>query len=96
VYPFAKFLKEHYNIKWCNEILYKIFLLILIRLIIIYLGGMGYFVSVFFTYIIDINNISLFPVFNTINKNVIEINPNNINNIINKFNNIYNYIIENI
>jgi hypothetical protein len=63
------------------------------RLLILYFGGMGYFICTYFSYIIETYNISLIPVFNNINKNIFEIIYNsNIFNSINKniFETIYN------
>lgn len=42
------------------------------RLLILYYGGMSYFICTYFSYIIETYNISLIPVFNNINKNIFE------------------------
>ena len=63
------------------------------RLFILYYGGMGYFICTYFSFIIETYNISLIPVFNSINKNIIEtIYNSKIFNSINKniFETIYN------
>ena len=78
------------------------------RLFILYYGGMGYFICTYFSFIIETYNISLIPVFNSINKNIIEtiynskifnsINKNIFETIYNSkmFNSVNNNIIETI
>jgi len=42
------------------------------RLFILYNGGMGYYICTYFTYFIETYDISLIPIFNSINKNIFE------------------------
>jgi len=87
----ARIIMKFFNLNEYHNYISSI-ITICTRLFILYNGGMGYFICIYFSYFIETYNISLIPVFDKINKNIFEtmykININiNINNI---FNNIFN------
>jgi len=95
----ARIIMKFFNLNEYHNYISSI-ITICTRLFILYNGGMGYFICIYFSYFIETYNISLIPVFDKINKNIFETiyNSNlfnNVNNIIiNMFNNINKNIIE--